>query len=140
MGQRIHPSDELHPYFQEGTLYTFKIGGQAERPELIENPRARVTGPELDFEVNELFAERGRGLYINNCIRCHGPIDGKAGAIPDLAASPQAIHDIWQNIVHDGVFASAKGMPMFEGDLSRDEIKFIQHFVVRESRAVAENQ
>lgn len=138
VGQRIPPSDKLSDYFQEGIMYTFKLGGQAERPELIKNPRARITGPDLNFEVNEAFAEKGRALYLNNCNRCHGPIDGKAGSIPDLAASPQAIHDIWQNIVHDGILASAKGMPKFEGDLNPEEIKFIQHYVVNEARTVAE--
>ena len=138
MGQRIPPGEHLHKYFQEGVLYTFKLGGQAERPALLPNPRAKVTGPDLNFEVDEAFAEKGRAIYVNNCSRCHGPVDGRAGAIPDLAASPQAIHDIWQDIVHDGIFASAKGMPKFEGDLSREDIKLIQHYVVRESRALAE--
>ena len=137
MGQRIPPGDKATEYFQEGILYTFKLDGEGERLELVKNPRANPTGPDLEFEVDVAKAAKGRDLYVHNCSRCHGPLDGRAGSIPDLTASPQAIHDVWQSIVHDGIFASVKGMPKFEGDLNREEISLIQHYVVRESRAVA---
>ncbi len=137
MGQRIPPGDKAIEYFQEGILYTFKLDGEGAPIELIKNPRSKVTGPDLNFEVDEALAKTGRKVYLDNCFRCHGPLDGKAGSIPDLTASPQGIHDIWQNIVHDGILATAKGMPKFGGELSPEDITSVQHYVVRESRAVA---
>ena len=139
-GQREPPSDKLAKNFQEGILYTFEIGGLASGPELKKNVRTKLTGPDIAFDVNDDLAIKGKTVYINNCARCHGPLDGKAGSIPDLLTSPASIHSSWQAIVHDGVFASVKGMPAFKGDLTSEEISFVQHYVIRESRRQARDK
>ncbi|MCZ6674781.1 MAG: PQQ-dependent dehydrogenase, methanol/ethanol family [Verrucomicrobia bacterium] len=140
LGLRNPPTGKAAEYFQEGILYTFKLGGNSKQPSLVKHPRTRATGPDIDIEINEAYVEPGRVLYIKNCGRCHGSVDGKAGIIPDLATTPPEFHQIWQQIVGEGIFASSKGMPPFKHNLSSEEITYIQHFVISESKLLAENE
>jgi mono/diheme cytochrome c family protein len=50
---------------------------------------ARAPAPEAGAPA---LAERGRRVYMSNCIACHSPDPAEAGAIgPPLAGSPEAL-------------------------------------------------
>ena len=136
-GKNNPPAGKSADYLQEAAIFTFRLGGKAEPPELIPNPRTKLTGPDLDFVVDMEAVERGRKHYKNNCGFCHGPVDGPAGTIPDLGTSPAEIHKLWQQIVGDGLFAAAKGMPAFGSVFTKEQIADIQHYVIQTSREEA---
>jgi len=138
VGLRNAPSGIAAEYFQEGILYTFQLGGKGRRPELIKHPRTKLTGPEIKIALDEESAKSGESLYKEHCSKCHGLVDGKAGVIPDLATSPPEMHQIWQQIVGEGILAGSKGMPQFKDRLTTKEISLIQHFVVWKSISLAE--
>ncbi len=136
-GLRNPPSGKAAKYFQEGILYTFSLGGKGRQPELFKHPRIKLTGPQINIKLNQEYAKKGESLYKKNCSTCHGPIDGKAGIIPDLATTPPEMHQIWHQIVSDGILAASRGMPGFKDRLTNEEILFIQHFVTGESISLA---
>jgi hypothetical protein len=47
------------------------------------------------------------------------------------------MHQIWHQIVSDGILAASRGMPGFKDRLTNEEISFIQHFVTGESISLA---
>ena len=136
-GLRNPPSGKAAKYFQEGILYTFSLGSKVRQPELVKHPRTKLTGPQINIKLNQEYATKGESLYKKNCSTCHGPIDGKAGIIPDLATTPPEMHQIWHQIVSDGILAASRGMPGFKDRLTNKEISFIQHFVTEESISLA---
>ena len=127
------PSGKAQEYFQEGILYTFKLDGQGTPPSLTrssrEIPDLRAAGLVADAQE----ASRGRALYFEHCVFCHGPVDGQGGVIPDLATTPVAYHRMWSQLVLDGILARSKGMPGFKGQLTENESRAIQQFVIQET-------
>ena len=41
-----------------------------------------------DFKIDDALADKGRGLYVGQCLMCHGAGAVSGGAAPDLRASP----------------------------------------------------
>jgi quinohemoprotein ethanol dehydrogenase len=41
-----------------------------------------------DFAVDDNLADKGRGVYVEHCLMCHGAGGVSGGATPDLRASP----------------------------------------------------
>jgi quinohemoprotein ethanol dehydrogenase len=132
------PSGEAAEYFQEGILYTFKLGGKASSPTLMRQFRTAQDLSDAVLTLDSSKVEAGNALYIQHCRRCHGGIDGQSGAIPDLATTVPAYHKLWHPIVSEGMLAAAKGMPGFKGRLTLEEIDSIQHFVVDATRRLAQ--
>lgn len=135
-GKGNPPSGRAAQYRQEGIVFAFKLNGQAPLPRLSKQNRSV---PDLQSEGWSAIAEkarRGRELYIDQCRFCHGPIDGKAGVIPDLATTQSSYHKIWSEIVFDGVLAQTKGMPAFKDRLTKEDVRSIQHYVIQETLRV----
>ncbi len=127
-GQATKLVDRVHP----GTIYTFKLGGNAPAPEKlppIERPLVALT-----TEAEPVDIGRGWNLYVQHCATCHGRPGTGGGALPDLARSSEGIYQILDQIVLQGVFAS-QGMPNFGDKLSADELQQIKDYLLYTAEA-----
>lgn len=139
--QRIYggPRGEAAKFEQVGRVFTFALGAR----EPIPMPPARIArtpiGREIPLSPTPEQLARGRRLYAEACIRCHGLADPKyPGSLPDLRFSlKETLTDLFHPIVYDGAYAAAKGMPAFKADLTRDDVEAIRAYIVTESRKLA---
>jgi quinohemoprotein ethanol dehydrogenase len=112
-----------------GHVFAFKLGGTEPPPELI----ARSGSISVDDSMlDEASVEHGRELYVQHCLRCHGPSAQSTGLFPDLRHSSPGVHKIWQQIVYDGAL-SGNGMASFSDVLSPDDINAVHSYVISEA-------
>ena len=99
--------------------------------------RAGGSGPNDKQIVDAAAADRGRSVYIADCVTCHGPKARGAGDNgpenqkgPDLVRSLTILHDRYGNTL--GPFL-AKGHPMQSGrasaSLTTAEVQDLSHFL-----------
>jgi quinohemoprotein ethanol dehydrogenase len=118
-----------------GRLLVFALDGKATLPP---NPvRAPVPVPAPTFAVKATAAEttEGGGLWFQYCRRCHNPDFNfvKSGAIPDLRRAKEATHATFEHIVRGGARRTL-GMPSFAKDLSSDQVRWIEAYVLEQAR------
>ena len=109
-----------------GRVYTFAVGGRADMPQTVSSDRVKlVEGVAYD---QEQVAE-GAGLYVSNCMFCHGvPGINNGGNIPNLGFSSAQIIDELDGILFSNALAQS-GMPNFEGKLTADDVTKIAAFI-----------
>ena len=102
-----------------GRVYTFKIGGTAERPEEILSERTELVS---GVPYNPDDVGPGLAVYVSNCLFCHGvPGVNNGGAIPNLGYSSAEVltkADAW---ILQGAGIHG-GMPRFDAHLSSDDV------------------
>jgi quinohemoprotein ethanol dehydrogenase len=73
--------------------------------------------------------EAGTGLYVSNCVLCHGvPGVDRGGNIPNLGYMDAAFIENLDKFVFKGP-AMARGMPDFTGKLSMADVEAIKAFI-----------
>ena len=109
----------------------FKLGAnlQLTAPNVLD--KTIPEQPELVASQDDLI--RGEQLYNVSCGPCHGGNAKSAGIIPDLRMMTSATHQIFKNIVVDGVYAG-KGMASFGDILNEKDTEMIRQYVI--SRAL----
>jgi quinohemoprotein ethanol dehydrogenase len=110
-----------------GRLFAFKLGGEAEMPPAMPRPPGTVHTPKVALEPARVA--RGRGLYAEHCMRCHGPAAKSNGVMPDLRHASEEVHERWDEIVLGGVH-QARGMASFADLLSPEDARSIHAYVV----------
>ncbi len=114
-----------------GHVFAFKLGGTAQPPQVA----ARVRTVNVDESLLDTATlERGQALYVTHCVRCHGVRAQSSGLYPDLRHSSAEVHQIWPQIVLDGVFAG-RGMASFADSLDADDVAAIHSYVINEALA-----
>ena len=93
---------------------------------------ANATLELADNALDEAAIHRGSRLYNLHCLRCHGMRAASTGLIPDLRHSSAGIHELWQQIVIDGVLAS-NGMASFKDVLNESDVRDIHSYVISEA-------
>jgi len=112
-----------------GHVFVFKLKGNLTPPNIaLRDTQVKVQATVID---EESFS-RGRSLYAVHCMRCHGFAAKSSGLYPDLRHSEQGVHNIWKEIVIDGVFAG-KGMASFKDSLNGDDVNDIHGYVIRQA-------
>ena len=109
-----------------GRVYTFAVGGRADMPQTVSSDRGKlVEGVAYDQEQ----VAQGAGLYVSNCMFCHGvPGINNGGNLPNLGfSSAQTIEELG-DILFSNAFAQS-GMPNFAGKLTADEVTKIAAFI-----------
>ena len=78
-------------------------------------------------------------MYHRHCGYCHGDGLRTGGLTPDLRYSGQAVHDIWQDIVIEGVL-KARGMISFAPYLDATEAESVRQYVLMEANKLYQRQ
>jgi quinohemoprotein ethanol dehydrogenase len=119
-------------------VYTFKLGGDAPRPEMAFTRMPTPRPPVIQTTAGEY--QRGGQLYDQFCLVCHGIAAITGGVIPDLRKSAR-LQDaaLWKGVVVDAELA-ALGMPRFEGHLSAAEAELIRAYVARQAAMLYEEE
>ncbi len=115
----------------DGRILAFKLGGKAPLPVVEPRPSPRVEAPPPAARPEDLA--RGRSLYAEHCLRCHGIDVESSGLVPDLRHSSREVHERWLPIVLGGEYAE-RGMAGFADVLGPGDAEAIHAYVI--SRAL----
>ena len=102
-----------------------------EMPDLVLDPPPRVNDPEA--------IARGKQLYSDRCMVCHGDGAVGGGVTPDLRYMDAAKHQAWLGVVIGGMHQQ-KGMVSFAGVLTPQDATDIQAFVIERAHQLLESQ
>ncbi|MEO1437848.1 MAG: PQQ-dependent dehydrogenase, methanol/ethanol family [Bacteroidota bacterium] len=115
------------PHVHPGTVFTWKVGGNAEYPTKFDAPMTQLTAQAPQGGPVEIGT--GFNLYVTYCVQCHGDMVGAGGgALPDLARSSDGIFENYNQIVLEGMLAE-NGMPAFGDRLTEKDIQHIQDYL-----------
>ncbi|CAN7178006.1 PQQ-dependent dehydrogenase, methanol/ethanol family [Pseudorhodoferax sp. LjRoot39] len=121
-GQAARATERQGP----GTVYTFAVGGTAKMPDFVEYRAGKLL---QGVKYDAAKVEAGTGLYVSNCVLCHGvPGVDRGGNIPNLGTMDAAFIENLDKFVFKGP-AMARGMPDFTGKLSMDDVEAIKAFI-----------
>jgi quinohemoprotein ethanol dehydrogenase len=118
----------------EGHVLAFKRGGEAPMPPAVPRAPARVEAPSLDLGAGSVA--RGRALYAEHCMRCHGMGAKSSGLLPDLRFASREVHTRWNEIVIGGT-RQQRGMASFADQLGSEDARAIQAFVIERAHAAS---
>lgn len=129
------PAGEAEKYEQLGRVFTFALGASGPKPiykpKLIRKP----TWPTVTRDLTVEQVARGDKLFNFHCGGCHG----QGGVIPDLRYATKETHQLFEMIVHQGIYAAAKGMPSFKEILSKSDVEDIRAYILSESKKLVES-
>ena len=128
-GQSQRSTDHASP----GTVYTFVMGGDAKFPEVARYKLGPLISG-VKYDPKDVPA--GFGLYVSNCLFCHGvPGVDKGGNIPNLGyVDADSIANL-DEAVFSKAFAEL-GMPDFTGKLKPEDLEKIKAFIQGTADAV----
>ena len=119
-----------------GTVYTFKLGGDAVSPGSLQEGTGKLVEG-VDYDPSKI--ELGEKLYTSSCATCHGaPGATKGGALPNLAYVDKNILENLGIFVFKGPFYSL-GMPDFTDKLSQDDVSAIKAYIQGTADAIRES-
>ena len=109
-----------------GHVYTFEVGGTAEMPRFVQNERTDLVAG-VPYNPDDVGA--GAGLYVSNCLFCHGvPAVNNGGNVPNLGYSDASTLKNLAALVRGGAFVE-KGMPRFDDRLTDADLEKIAAFI-----------
>ncbi len=114
-------------YGNNGRLLAFKIGGNQKLPRLDLINKSIPEQPQLVSD--EFQIKRGTELYGEYCAFCHGTAVRAGPALPDLRMMSNDTHELFQEIVYQGIL-SEKGMSSFSDVLSERDVENIYHYII----------
>ena len=121
------------PRIHEGTIYTFKLGGQAEAPEKLPAFEHPLTTIKTDASPEHIG--NGWNVFTRFCIHCHPSPGAGHASTPDLARSSNDIFDNYKSIILEGSLAK-QGMPDFKGRITEQEIEDVKSFIFYSSETL----
>ena len=109
-----------------GRVYTFEIDGQAAKPEFVVNQHTDLVKG-IEYSPDDVAA--GAGLYVSNCVFCHGlPGINSGGNVKNLGySSADTLRELPKLLSTDALVHA--GMPSFKGRLSEAEASKILAFI-----------
>ena len=109
-----------------GTVYAFAVGATAKMPAFVEYRMGKLV---QGVPYDPAKAQLGAGLYLANCLACHGvPGVSRGGAIPNLGYMDAGYIRDLSKFIFKGP-ATDRGMPDFTGKLTNDEVEAIKAFI-----------
>lgn len=106
-------------------LLVFKLGATGVTLPPMPPPSALPRPPFLT--ASEATVARGRELYAQNCVRCHG--ENAIGGVKDLRFMTEQGHARFDDVVLKGIYAE-RGMASFADVLSPDEAAAIHAYLI----------
>lgn len=117
-------------------LLVYTLGGDAEP--LPATP-TQMRAPPPPRQGSEASIARGRLLYGEHCARCHGPGFANGGVVSDLRYMSSATHQIFNQIVLEGVYSSA-GMVSFADVLNKTDADDLHNYLIESGHTALEAQ
>ena len=132
-GQTHRKTDTLYP----GTIYTFKLGGDAPAPEKIEPVLRELSSLSTDATPIELGW--GFTYYSQNCTGCHGiPGESMGGVLPNLAYASDAYLENLEVLLLEGALAD-QGMPIHD-HLVEEQVQGIADYIIFMAQSMREGK
>lgn len=129
------PQDSAaYKYGNEGRIVTFRLDGGA-----VPKPAPKVEPPLEHLPAREgtpASIAQGEVLYNRFCARCH--VFGR-GLLPDLRRLSPATHQLFYQIVLDGIF-QPKGMARWDDVLTRGDVEAIHAYLVDQAWQLKQTQ
>ena len=118
-----------------GRLLVFALDGKAVLPPPVVGVESPIPPPAIAVKTTPAEIREGGALYWQYCVRCHSPDRNavKSGAIPDLRRTTAATHATFETIVRGGARRTL-GMPSFARDITSDQARLIQAYVLDQAR------
>lgn len=126
-----HKATTLHP----GTVYTFKLGGDAKAPAKLETQEQPLTA--MRTSAGPVDIGKGVTAFIQYCVGCHMTTGLGGGVVPDLTRSTDAVINNWDKIVLEGALEQ-NGMPNMGKWLSKTELENIKSYVLYTAKSFSE--
>ncbi len=127
-GQTRKAVERLHP----GTIYTFRLGGDADAPPKLPPVATPLTTMRSAAEPEAIG--QGYNLFTGHCVGCHTNPGSGGGAIPDLVHSPMLA--AFDSVVLEGALAS-QGMPGFGDLLGKEDLAAILDYLLYTAESLA---
>ncbi|HTN13399.1 MAG TPA: PQQ-dependent dehydrogenase, methanol/ethanol family [Sphingomonadaceae bacterium] len=89
-------------------------------------PPSQVPAPPR-LTATEAQVTRGRELYAQTCVRCHG--EDAIGGVKDLRWMDKEAHDLFSDIVLKGIYRE-KGMASFADVLNEEDVQAIHSYLI----------
>jgi quinohemoprotein ethanol dehydrogenase len=117
-----------------GRLLVFKLDGTDSLPTTT-HPDTPIPAPTVAVAASPAQIKEGSSLYTLFCDRCHSPDLNlvKSGAVPDLRRSTAETHGQFEAIVRGGI-RRGLGMPSFTDDLTSEQVRWIEAYVLDRAR------
>ncbi len=106
-------------------LLVFKLGAKGVTLPPMPPPSALPAPPPL--RAAEAQVTRGRELYQQTCVRCHG--EDAIGGVKDLRWMTAETHRLFNQIVLDGLYRE-KGMSSFADVLKPEDVEAIHQYLI----------
>ena len=119
-------------------ILAFKIGGEAALPAPAATAVARIPEPPAS-DASQAELARGKDLYYERCVTCHGVDVASGGVLPDLRYSSAGTHAAWDAIVLGGSLLN-RGMPSFGQLFSKADNDAVHAFVIERSHHAYDRQ
>src|SRR5437868_8093510 len=103
---------------------------------LLAHPVFAQPGPAVRQKVDIEAAARGRALYLQQCINCHGSLAQGTDEAPDLVRSSTVLHDRSGSELGPAM----KRLPNHKSDFSDAEIADLSNFLKQRVEDTAQNR
>jgi quinohemoprotein ethanol dehydrogenase len=131
LGNRATGKGKVAP----GKLLAFALDGKAMLPPYQREDKP-VPTPTFHLAASRPDIEKGRVLYATFCARCHGAEVVSGGEVPDLRYAADGVHQKFEDIVRGGALREL-GMPSFAEDVTADQGRLIEAYVLQRQRETA---
>jgi len=121
-------SGKAVPVLHQGTIYTFKMGGNAEPPAKLEGEAVQPFAT-AKTDAEPLNIGRGVNIYMEYCVGCHMHTGQGGGNIPDLSRSSEGVLNSYQKIVREGLLVE-QGMPNLGEYLTEQDVEDVKAYVL----------
>jgi quinohemoprotein ethanol dehydrogenase len=121
-----------------GKLLAFSLEGSAKLAP-YERKIPPVPMPTFNVAASRPEIEKGRVLFATFCGRCHGGNVVSGGSVPDLRYAEESTHQMFEQIVRGGA-RRQYGMPSFSEDLTSEQARFIQAYILERARESARTE
>lgn len=119
-----------------GTIFTFKIGGTEALPEKPVAYKKELISPK--WTVDQTKLAHGETTFWKYCGTCHVVAETGGGVAPDFGYSAMVGTPAFEAVVLDGALL-INGMPQFNDRLSKEDTEAIQHYIINKVNEVKES-